>query len=101
MVQRTFLTDLFDLVYLRFASNAQRVHLYSVNCSILDWNHLEKLVLLFLYNLHRKDSLLNKNKKKLSPKINMRKKNKLGSVLYSFGTFNLAITIWETQPFLG
>ena len=48
-MQCNFLTDILDLVYLRFALNVKRVHLSTeepvqhLGC----WNHLEKLAEMF------------------------------------------------------
>ena len=53
-MQCNFLTDILDLVYLRFAQNAQREHsIHTGNCSILGcWNPLEKLAEMFLNTFH-------------------------------------------------
>ena len=55
-----------------------------VNCSILDVfkNRLEKLTLIFLYNFHREHGLIKLIRKKLSPKINVKKNKKSSLVMY-------------------
>ena len=66
MVQCIFLTDILDLVYLHFALNAQRVHLSTeLGC----WDHLEKLVEMFLNTFHREHILLKLKTKNLLRKI--------------------------------
>ena len=72
-MQCNFLTDIFDLVYLRFASNAQRVHLCAeLTTAIWMLEQVGEVDANFSLQLSLRTHFAKIKNKKKSPKINVK-----------------------------
>ena len=86
-MQCSFLTDIFDLVYLRFAKNAQRVHLCAeLNAAVMMLKPLGEVGANFSLQLSSRTQFTKINNKKViaENQCEKHKKSSLNSIFYVF-----------------